>query len=221
MMDFTGIFDRNGNFATFSGYESIIRKFREFSEKTRREGLLSLEDDTESINNSIFRTLMQSVIDGTAPELVRQYGEEMIRSTLHSLEGILSSVKFTLINREKNDSENLIEHYIKSRDLSEHSELTRTVCRELKEAIKSGEIPGETGGRHRDILDLMKQDMPSDIREKMLGNHIDSIIYINRVYYGIILDGVLSIQAGDNPILTQYLLIAKTHILYLDYEDDY
>jgi hypothetical protein len=164
--------------------------------------------------------LLQLVIDGTDPDYIKKTGEDLTRSTLHSLEIILTSVKFTLIHRENANFGSLIEHYIKSRDLAEHSDLTRTICRELNEAIGSGEIPGETGDRYRDILDLMKQDIPAGIREEIRGNHIETILYMNSVYCSIILDGALYVQAGVNPRIVNEVLAAKTHFLKVDYDWD-
>lgn len=42
-----------------------------FSEKTRREGLLSLDDDLEALDEPFLKKGLQLVVDGTDPELVR------------------------------------------------------------------------------------------------------------------------------------------------------
>ena len=42
-----------------------------FAEKARREGLLALEGDLESLDNEFMRKAIQLVVDGTDPELVR------------------------------------------------------------------------------------------------------------------------------------------------------
>jgi len=49
----------------------LIVTLVQFSEKTRREGLLSLEDDINSLDDAFLKKGLQLVVDGTDPELVR------------------------------------------------------------------------------------------------------------------------------------------------------
>lgn len=49
----------------------LIVTLVQFSEKTRREGLLSLEDDINSLDDPFLKKGLQLVVDGTDPELVR------------------------------------------------------------------------------------------------------------------------------------------------------
>ena len=53
----------------------IITMMVSFAEKARREGLLALEYDVEQIEDRFIRNGMQLVIDGTDPELVRDIME--------------------------------------------------------------------------------------------------------------------------------------------------
>lgn len=46
-----------------------------FSEKARREGLLTLEDDLNELNDDFLKKGIQLVVDGTDPELVRRIME--------------------------------------------------------------------------------------------------------------------------------------------------
>ena len=46
-----------------------------FSEKARREGLLALEDDLNELNDDFLKKGIQLVVDGTDPELVRRIME--------------------------------------------------------------------------------------------------------------------------------------------------
>ena len=50
--------------------DSIITLVQ-FSEKSRREGLLALEDDLEALDDAFLKKGLQLVVDGTDPELVR------------------------------------------------------------------------------------------------------------------------------------------------------
>ncbi len=49
----------------------IVRQLVSFSEKARREGLLALEGDLENLENQFMKKGLQLVVDGTDPELVR------------------------------------------------------------------------------------------------------------------------------------------------------
>ena len=49
----------------------LILNLVQFSERARREGLLSLEDDLASLDEPFLKKGIQLVVDGTDPELVR------------------------------------------------------------------------------------------------------------------------------------------------------
>lgn len=51
--------------------EEIIRSLVGFAEKARREGLLAMEEEAEKIDDSFLQKGIQLVVDGTDPELVR------------------------------------------------------------------------------------------------------------------------------------------------------
>lgn len=50
---------------------SIINEFGELSKKARREGLLSLEDEIDKIDDDFLRKGLQMVVDGIEPETIR------------------------------------------------------------------------------------------------------------------------------------------------------
>lgn len=62
------------SFGTTEAYDTLIR----FAEKARREGLLSLEQELESVTDRFTRQGMQLVIDGTDPEITREILESNI-----------------------------------------------------------------------------------------------------------------------------------------------
>ena len=51
--------------------ERIITQLVTFAEKARREGLLALEDDLEEVRDVFLRKGIQLVVDGTDPEIIR------------------------------------------------------------------------------------------------------------------------------------------------------
>ena len=53
------------------GEEAIISTLVNFSEKARREGLLALEDDLEEVEQEFLKKGIQLVVDGTDPEIIK------------------------------------------------------------------------------------------------------------------------------------------------------
>ncbi len=51
--------------------EKIISTLVNFSEKARREGLLALEDDLEEVEEEFMKKGIQLVVDGTDPEIIK------------------------------------------------------------------------------------------------------------------------------------------------------
>ncbi|AFM42742.1 flagellar motor component [Desulfosporosinus acidiphilus SJ4] len=65
-------------FGTAEAYEALVR----FAEKARREGLLSLEQELSTVDDRFTRQGLQLVIDGTDPEIT----EEILESNIAVLE---------------------------------------------------------------------------------------------------------------------------------------
>ncbi|MBN1524460.1 MAG: motility protein A [Spirochaetales bacterium] len=51
--------------------EKIISRLVAFSEKARRDGLLALEDDLDEVEDEFLRKGIQLVVDGTDPEIIK------------------------------------------------------------------------------------------------------------------------------------------------------
>jgi len=62
------------SYGALEAYETLVR----FAEKARREGLLSLEQELENVEDKFTRQGMQLVIDGTDPDITRQILESNI-----------------------------------------------------------------------------------------------------------------------------------------------
>ena len=67
--------------------ERIISSLVNFSEKARREGLLALEDDLEEVEEEFMRKGIQLVVDGTDPDIIKSvlYNDLNQLQTRHSL----------------------------------------------------------------------------------------------------------------------------------------
>ncbi|MCP4133252.1 MAG: motility protein A [bacterium] len=62
-------------FAPEQNAKEMIITLVSFSEKARREGLLALEDDLDELDDEFLKKGIQLVVDGTDPELVRRIME--------------------------------------------------------------------------------------------------------------------------------------------------
>jgi chemotaxis protein MotA len=67
--------------------ERIISQLVTFSEKARREGLLALEDDLEEVEDEFLRKGIQLVVDGTDPDIIKNilYNELNQIQSRHSI----------------------------------------------------------------------------------------------------------------------------------------
>jgi chemotaxis protein MotA len=76
-------------------YVGTLRTLVSFSEKARREGLLSLEANLEEIQDPFLKKAVQLVVDGTEPEVLRSMMEieiEMATAELMDQKGFFDSL---------------------------------------------------------------------------------------------------------------------------------
>lgn len=157
-----------------------IKMLVDFSQKARKEGLLALEQEIENIDDEFLKMGMQLVVDGTDPELVK----DILSSELTFIEGRHET---------------------------------------YKGAMKAGAALGPAYGMIGTLIGLILMlgglDDPSTIGPKMAvalittlyGSCMANILFdpvANKLefYSGqeilskeIIIEGILSIQSGDNP----------------------
>jgi chemotaxis protein MotA len=175
------------SFGTVEAYHTLVR----FAEKARREGLLSLEQELESVNDRFTRQGMQLVIDGTDPEITMKILESNIsvlehrhKAGIHVFEaaggyaptmGIVGTVMGLV-------------HVLGN--LSDPSKLSSAIAAAFLATlygIASANLlwlPIATKLKNKDKAEIAAMEM--------------------------ILDGILSIQAGENPSILKEKL--KTHL---------
>lgn len=209
LIDFTGTIEADGLFRDTDPGEYILT-IVSFSEKARREGLLALEDDLPELDNSLFRSLLQLVVDGTDPELVRTIGENLADQCLEELEQFHDCVKFLLNNCHRRDVEQLFRRYVDSRDIPRLSGLLDRVLRQQMDLRNAGEISADSdiSPRMREILEVFLSDLDADFKRKLYENHFRALRDRAEAECRIILDGVLAIQSGDNPRIVRDKLCA-------------
>jgi chemotaxis protein MotA len=90
-----GIFGVIGRvFKTYDfGEKAIVQKLVSFSEKARREGILALEEEIQDLDDEFMRTGLRFVVDGTDGEVIRT----LMENELSQMEG-RHNTWITLIN---------------------------------------------------------------------------------------------------------------------------
>jgi chemotaxis protein MotA len=66
---------KNAFFDKHYSHEEIIERFVELSKKARKEGLLSLEDQIEGLEDEFLKNGLRMVVDGLEPETIREIME--------------------------------------------------------------------------------------------------------------------------------------------------
>lgn len=85
---------RNAFFAKQVDIESLIRELVRYAEMARRDGILSLENQTENMSDDFIAQGARMAVDGTDPELIEQVMEidlENLQARHESARGLLES----------------------------------------------------------------------------------------------------------------------------------
>lgn len=168
--------------------QGIIRTLVEFSEKARKEGLLSLDDSLDQVKDDFLRSGMRLVVDGTDPEIIRTilYNNLSQMEARHQ-EGINFLGTWAFMAPAFGMLGTLIGLISLMGNLEDKSALGASMAVALITTLY-GSV----------LANLFLIPMKNKLEDK-------SQAEVNQKE--IIIEGILSIQAGDNPrILEQKLL---------------
>ncbi len=162
------------------GAEKIVDKLYEFSEKARREGILSLEEVIQDLDDKFMQQGLRLVVDGTDAEIIRG-----------------------LMETELNQMNDRHSHWLKLLDnwskIAPGFGMLGTVLG-LIAMLKNLEDKSRVGPNMAVALitTFYGAIMANLLFQPMLGNLADKDAEETTVRE-MIIEGVLSIQAGDNP----------------------
>ncbi len=174
-------------------FKHEITTLLSFSEKARREGLLSLEDDMTNVTDEMTKTAMQMVIDGSEPENILTVLEDFSENTkkhdkipaevFETLGGFAPTLGIigTVMG---------LVHVLES--LGGDGGI-----KELGEGIASAFIATLYGIGFANLVWLP------------LSNNIKFLVHHQEIRRAIIITGVLGIQSGDNPRILKDKLLAQ------------
>lgn len=168
--------------------QGIIRTLVEFSEKARKEGLLSLDDSLDQVQDEFLRSGMRLVVDGTDPEIIKSilYSNLSQMETRHE-EGITFMDTWAFMAPAFGMLGTLIGLIALMGNLEDKSALGASMAVALITTLY-GSV----------LANLFLLPMKTKLQDKSNAEVQQREI---------IIEGILSIQAGDNPrILEQKLL---------------
>ena len=177
----------NQSFGTLEAYETLVR----FAEKARREGLLSLEQELESVTDRFTRQGMQLVIDGTDPEITR----EILESNISVLE-----------NRHKMG----IHVFEAAGGYSPTMGIVGTVMGLIHVLGNLSDPSALSGAIAGAFIATLYGVGAANLLWLPIGTKLKSKDHAEVAAMEMILDGIISIQAGENPAILKEKL--KTHL---------
>ena len=168
----------------------LILTMLSLSEKARREGLLALEDDVEEMTDEFLKMGIQLVVDGTEPEMVRN----------------IMDVEITAISNRHANNRNLFE------DMAAMAPAFGMIGTLIGLVVMMTNLGGDTSAIGRGMAAALITTLYGAIIanaffipiSKKLERNTDNELSLKEI----IVEGTLSIQAGDNPSLLQQKLIA-------------
>ena len=168
----------------------VILTLVSFSEKARREGLLALEDDLEEVSDAFLRKGVQLVVDGTEPELVRNIMSSELGALSSRHESNIKIVEdFSALTPAFGMIGTLIGLVIMMKNLGGD-----------KSAIGAGMATALITTFYGAVL---AYGVFTPVSEKLKKYNA-----VELTMKEIIIEGTLSIQAGDNPRIVQEKLVS-------------
>ena len=165
--------------------EEKILQIISFAEKARRDGLLSLEDDMANLDDLFMKKALQLVIDGTDPEIVRNIMEI--------------------------DLQTMEERHEKVRNIYEKWGVLAPACGMTGTLIGlvgmfknlGGDLSSVGTGMAVAILTTLWGSVISNFYCNPVASKLKIQSELESTVKQIVIEGVLSLQAGDNPRVVQ------------------
>ena len=169
--------------------EKTIVKLVEFSERARREGLLALEDDIEDVGDEFLKNGIQMVVDGTDPEIIKA----ILYSDLEQLESRHSiGIKF----------------FADWGSLAPAFGMIGTLAGLIAMLANLDDPDAIGSGMALALITTMYGSIFANLVLIPFKNKLEDRDQEERLTREIIIEGILSIQAGDNPNILKFKLVS-------------
>lgn len=166
----------------------VITDLVAFSERARREGLLALEDNLDEVEDEFMRKGIQLVVDGTDPEIIK-------------------NILYTELNQINNRHADGIDYFANWGSLAPAFGMIGTLIGLIAMLANLEDQSGIASGMATALITTMYGSMAANIALIPFKNKLmDRDKYETR-QKEIVIEGILSIQSGDNPrVLLEKLL---------------
>jgi chemotaxis protein MotA len=169
--------------------ERIIRILVEFSERARREGLLALEDNLQELDDEFMRKGVQLVVDGTDPEIIKN----ILYNELNQLQ------------ERHADGIKLFEDWGK---LAPAFGMIGTLIGLVAMLANLEDKSSIGSGMAVALITTLYGAILANLIIIPVGNKLGDRNRVESLTKEIIIEGILSIQSGDNPRILLEKLIA-------------
>lgn len=169
--------------------EKIITTLVSFSEKARREGLLALEDDLEEVEDEFMRKGIQLVVDGTDPDIIKN----ILYTELNQVQGRhASNIK-------------VIDDWSK---LAPAFGMIGTLTGLIAMLANMEDTSAIGSGMAQALITTMYGSLMANLLLIPFKNKLIDLDEGETLVKELIIEGILSIQSGDNPRILEEKLIA-------------
>ncbi|MDC7125702.1 MAG: motility protein A [Spirochaetales bacterium] len=169
--------------------EKIITTLVKFSEKARRDGLLALEDDLEEVDDEFMKKGIQFVVDGTDPE-------------------IISSMLYSDLNQQQERHADGIKLFEDWGTLAPAFGMIGTLAG-LIGMLANLDDPDSIGsGMALALITTMYGSIFANLFFIPIKNKLGDRDKEETLVKEILIEGILSIQSGDNPRILESKLIS-------------
>ncbi|MFP4561794.1 MAG: motility protein A [Spirochaetia bacterium] len=169
--------------------ERIISSLVSFSEKARREGLLALEDDLEEVEEDFLRKGIQLVVDGTDPEIIK-------------------TVLYTDLNQMQERHEIGIKIFDDWGKIAPAFGMIGTLAGLIAMLANMGDTSTIGSGMALALITTMYGAIFANLLFIPLKSKLEDRDRMESLVREIMIEGILSIQSGDNPRILESKLIS-------------
>ena len=169
--------------------EKMIRVLVEFSERARREGLLALEDNLQELDDDFMRRGIQLVVDGTDPEIIK-------------------SIMYNEVNQLDDRHSANVKYFEDWAKFGPAFGMLGTLVGLIAMLANLDDQSSLGTGMAIALITTLYGSMLANMFLIPLGAKLAVKNKEELLYKEIIIEGVLSIQSGDNPRILLEKLIA-------------
>lgn len=167
----------------------MIASLVSFSEKARREGLLALEDDLEEVEEEFLRKGIQLVVDGTDPEVIK-------------------SILYNDLNQMQERHQIGIGIFKLWGSLSPAFGMIGTLAGLIAMLANMQDTSAIGSGMALALITTMYGSIFANLLFIPIMNKLEDRDKAESVVREIMIEGILSIQSGDNPRILEQKLVS-------------